>query len=345
MNAAPRIALARLTDPRVWVGFAITAVALWLALRGVSLRELAEDVAGAQLRWLLALAVPAYVWSVHLRALRWKVLARHITPVRTGAAFRATAVGFMVNSLFPLRLGEIARAFVLARDTRASAGALFGTVVLERVIDAVCVVGIAAVVIGSQIDLDVLVVGAAVPAAAILALRLWPEPLLRLAARVGHALMPARLAERADRLLRDVAEGLGGLRLGTDLVRVALHSALLWGVAAPIHFYAAQRALGLAFGSPADDANAAFVTMVAVGAAVAIPSAPGFFGPYHAACRFALVPLGVSAAHAIALGTLAHLTFWIASIVLGLACLRAGGGRLAETIAHEPAELTRATTP
>ncbi len=342
MSGAPsRSVLARLVDPRVLLGFATTALALWFAFRGVSFAELGAALVNAHIGWLLLVAVPAYVGSVQLRALRWRILAVHVTDVPTRAAFRATAVGFMVNSLFPLRIGEIARAVLLARATGGNAGALFGTVVLERVIDGVFLVGIAAFVIGSQIDLDLLAAAAMVPLAGIAALRLWPALLLAFAARVGAALLPARLAERADRLLRDIATGLAGLRLGADLAWVTVHTALLWCLAAPIHFYAASRALELSFGSLGADAHASFVTMVAVGAAVAIPSAPGFFGPYHAACRLALVPLGASPAQAIALGTLAHATFWLSSLALGLWCLRAGGGRLSEAVDHEPDELTR----
>jgi hypothetical protein len=56
--------------------------------------------------------------------------------------------------------------------------------------------------------------------------------------------------------------------------------------------------------------------------AVAIPSAPGFFGTYHAACRLALEPLGVAPEDAVALGTLVHGVFWITLTLLGLAVLR-----------------------
>jgi uncharacterized membrane protein YbhN (UPF0104 family) len=56
--------------------------------------------------------------------------------------------------------------------------------------------------------------------------------------------------------------------------------------------------------------------------AVAIPSAPGFFGTYHAACRLALEPLGVAPEDAVALGTLLHGVFWVTLTLLGLAVLR-----------------------
>ncbi len=56
---------------------------------------------------------------------------------------------------------------------------------------------------------------------------------------------------------------------------------------------------------------AAWITLAAVGMAVAIPSAPGFFGTYHAACKLALEPFGVAPETAVALGTLLHAMFWV----------------------------------
>jgi len=72
--------------------------------------------------------------------------------------------------------------------------------------------------------------------------------------------------------------------------------------------------------------------MVWVGLAVALPSAPGFVGPFHAACRAALVPLGVPKAQALALGTLAHGVFWVTITGLGLVVLRFRGGHLEDAL-------------
>ena len=71
---------------------------------------------------------------------------------------------------------------------------------------------------------------------------------------------------------------------------------------------------------------------------VALPAAPGFFGPYHAACRYALAPLGVPKELALALGTLAHGVFWIGTNLLGLAALRGGTQRLREAMSSAEQE-------
>ena len=64
--------------------------------------------------------------------------------------------------------------------------------------------------------------------------------------------------------------------------------------------------------------------------AVAIPSAPGFFGPYHMASKLALVQFGVSAETAVALGTLTHAVFWVMLTLPGLLILRSRHTSLSE---------------
>jgi len=115
-----------------------------------------------------------------------------------------------------------------------------------------------------------------------------------------------------------------------------LYSALLWLVISVVPFAAALSALHIDLGSPLRSLEAAYAILIWVGAAVALPSAPGFLGPYHAACWIALRPFGVPKELAIALGTLSHLVFWVTSTLLGLAALRFSGAPLGELRGAEP---------
>lgn len=75
---------------------------------------------------------------------------------------------------------------------------------------------------------------------------------------------------------------------------------------------------------------ASWTTLAAIGVAVALPSAPGFFGPYHYAARLALERFGVPSESAIAVGTLVHAIFWIQLTGIGLAVLRLRNTSLGE---------------
>ncbi len=345
--ARGRRGLARVLDPRVLLGLAITAVTLWFSFRGVDFGRLGRDIARANLWVLLLPSVPAYVWSIYVRALRWRHLAAGVELIDRSPLFRATAVGFMANNIFPLRIGEVVRAWYLARECRASGTALFGTVILERIIDAVFVLGLAIFVLGAQgaqargiepaAVLIPLAILALVPIAFIVALRLAPERLLALASAILDRLLPEATATRLEGVLRQLAEGLAGLRGGRSFLWVVLHSAVLWMVCSVIPFAAALVALDIDLGGTAGLLRGSLSILVWVGAAVALPSAPGFFGPYHVACWVALQPFGVSKEQAVALGTLSHAVFWVTMTGLGLAVLRFRGARLDETLASAEA--------
>jgi hypothetical protein len=101
-----------------------------------------------------------------------------------------------------------------------------------------------------------------------------------------------------------------------------VHSCGIWLVASTLPILAAIWAVGLDLGGPLRTLAASWMTLAALGAAVALPSAPGFFGVYHSACRIALQQFGASPESALAVGTLCHGIFWILLTALGAFVLR-----------------------
>ncbi len=352
--ASTRGAVRRWADPRLWIGLVITVVALAFAFRDVDFAELGRQMARADMAWLLLPSAAGYVLCVWSRALRWRHLLRAFGAIETGPLFRATAVGYMANNLFPFRLGELARSWFLARETGTSGAAVFGTVIVERVIDAVVVLALAALVIGSQgaqatgLDarqaLVALSIVASVPLVGVVALRQAPDFFIGLV-RWGLGWAPQGLVDRISLTLDQIAQGLRGIRDGRDLFWVLFHTLTFWLIINLVPYYAALRSLGVDLGGFLADLHGGLSLMVWVGAAVALPSAPGFAGTYHAACRAALVPLGVSEEVALALGTLAHIVFWVTLTALGLSVLRVRGTRLDETLAGAEAEAGEAPSP
>jgi glycosyltransferase 2 family protein len=344
----PRRRRSRWADPRLWISVVITAVTLWLALRGVSFRDVARDMARADLPFVLGVSVPAYVAMVWLRALRWRHLTDAVCPIASGPLFRATAVGFLANNVFPLRIGELVRAWYLARETRARAAALFGTVMLERVIDGVVVLAMALFVFGartgsrsSALAVGIpLIFGIVVPVGGVVLLRIAPDATIGLLTRVVRVVASQRIADATEGPVRRMAEGLDSLRGGRHVFWVAFHSVMIWLVLGVVPFVATIEGLGIDLGSTERLWQASYVVLTAVGIAVALPSAPGFFGPYHLAAREALSRFGVSDEQALAVGTLAHAVFWLSTTLLGLAVLRFRATRLDE-LAHVAADASK----
>jgi uncharacterized protein (TIRG00374 family) len=324
-------------DPKLWLGLLVTLVAMGFALRGVAFDAVWAEFRRANLLLLFGLSIPAYLAMVYLRALRWRQLMQPIGPMPTAALFRAVAVGFMANNLFPLRVGEFVRAWYLARETLVGAAAVFGTIVLERVADTLMVILMA---LGVALFWGggggawwrgalLLVPVAAVPVVCLVCLRLAPQRALGLASGALRPL-PARLRVPLLRQLEDFSRGIQALRGGAQLFWIACHSLSIWLVAGALPMLVGFLALEIDLGSPGRMIAASWVTLAAIGIAVALPSAPGFFGVYHSACRLVLERFEIPAELAVALGTLLHAVFWLTLTGLGLLVMRSRHTSLGE---------------
>jgi hypothetical protein len=316
----------------------VTALFLWLSLRGVPFRDVGRVIAGAHWGVLLGLSVPSYLWLVWVRALRWRYLTDPLRPLGNLPLARATAVGFLANNVFPLRMGEFIRSWTLARETGLSAAAVFGTVILERVIDTVCVIAMVCLVLPLRASGDdaglargavLLAPFALLPIFFLWALRARPAQVERLLLVLVRP-FSARAASFVERVIHRFAEGLGALRGGRHLFWIGFHSVVIWLVISIVPIVAAFLALDIELPSTWQSLVAAWTTQAAIGVAVALPSAPGFFGIFHYACRLALVRSGVSPETAVAAGTLIHSVMWLTLSALGFAVLRSRRTSFAE---------------
>ena len=327
-------------DWRLWVGMAIPVVAIAYTLHDVDLRDVATHIGDAN-PWIVLAMVPFQILGLWVRAVRWRWLSLSLAPepLPLRALFRATALAFMAVNVLPFRLGELARPWLLAQETDVRGAAAVGTLVLERAIDFTCVSlmgGFVLIVHANAMPVWVssgaLVFAAltCVPIALIVALRVNEAGTLTLMEALLRP-FPVALRERVMDLVSEVCRGLAGLRGFRATLRVALHSALLWGVVLPAPFLLGLFAFGIEL-APRQILLATFTTNLFVALAVAAPSAPGFFGVFHFACREALGLFGVSRPVAVAYGTVVHLSYWIPVTLIGSVIAAQSGARLGELI-------------
>ncbi|MFI5314919.1 MAG: lysylphosphatidylglycerol synthase transmembrane domain-containing protein [Myxococcota bacterium] len=328
-------------DWRIWVGIGLPLAAIAYTVHDVDLREVGSHIGDANV-WLVLAMVPVHVFGLWLRALRWRWLARSLSekPLPLTPLFRATALGFMAINVLPVRLGELARPWLLGRETEVRGSAALGTLVLERAIDftAVSVMGGIVLYLHSKAmpswvrsGAVIFAVFTLIPVATIAALRIDEEGSLALIANLLRP-FPEAARERVMDLVTEVCRGLAGLRGFQATAQVLLQTLLLWGVVLPAPFLLGLFAFDIEF-PPPTLALATFTTSVFVALAVAAPSAPGFFGVFHFACREALHVFGVPRSVAVAYGTLVHITYWVPVTLIGGVVAAQTGARLTEIVA------------
>ncbi len=130
------------------VGFSIGGVLLYLAVKDIEPSVFWRVLTGVRLAFflpillLVMLLFTAFFW---LKALRWSWLVRPLAPLRTGDVLPALMIGFMSNNVLPAHLGEFVRMYVLAKQHGLSKTAVLSTIVLERLLDFLAIVGVFAV--------------------------------------------------------------------------------------------------------------------------------------------------------------------------------------------------------
>lgn len=312
----------------IGIGIVLSIVLLVYALRDVSAAELMEHLGDANIWWLLAATAVATL-TFAIRAIRWRVLLLPAAgEIAYSSRFATVCIGFMANNLLPARLGEFARAYSLSRIEPVGVSATLASLVVERLLDALVLMtfivpayllGVADVtgagplrqlfiILIVFVGLGLVVAGAMV--------RL-PGPILRFVEKWSHRLGPDRLADRLTGLIAAFISGLGALRHGHVFVRALFWSVIVWANNA-LSFY-----LGfLAFGIDAPGIPGAMLTQTVIGFAVAIPSTPGFFGPFEAAARLTLGLYDIGPSLIISFAAGYHIMTFIPVTALGIWYMR-----------------------
>ena len=122
----------------------VTVFLIWFSLRGLVVADgenkwayLKHTWDSASKAWLLAMAVIAMISHI-IRAERWRML---MEPAgyhpRLSNSFLSLMVGYLVNLVIP-RGGEVSRCYNLYKLDKTPVEISFGTVVVERIVDMIC---------------------------------------------------------------------------------------------------------------------------------------------------------------------------------------------------------------
>ena len=322
----------------------LAVVLLLLALRGVDVADLQAALAEARYWWIAPLVGIALLSHV-VRAWRWNVIIASLDSDdgrRPGLveSFGAIMVGYMVNYALP-RLGEVARAGVLAKRTGLPFLALVGTVAAERVLDVVTLtIGLLTTVwllrnqvgslfgamssSGSSIGLvaGMLVAGAVVVVTFVLVVR---------------SIIRKKPTSKAARLARSFLEGLSAILHSPHKLLLGVQTAAIWAC----YWFMAYIPLQMLRITDVYDVGLSEAwSIMNVGAiGVLIPS-PGGLGSYHLITVEALTRLfGVHPSPAASYAVLTHGVQFVAYIASGLVAMMLFGITLKSVVRNRTDEV------
>jgi hypothetical protein len=307
----------------IWLGLVISAIFLYLAFREINYANLWQTLQQVQIWWLVP-GLAIYFGGMVVRAWRWQYLLKPLKKVSIGSLFQIIMIGYMGNNVFPLRMGEILRAVVLKRRDDVSISGSLATIVVEKIFDAVVVVGFVLLNLSQLARLPgglslAQVSGLASWAAVIfliglgvfVAIAMFPKPAQHLLHRIIRKIIPERWREPVIDITNKFLDGLMSLRAPKDAVMILLTSILVWLMETGLYWSVSQALnLDLSF-------SQLLLLNGVVNMVLLIPAAPGGLGTFDAAGRAVLEAYGIPAEPALGYTLILRIAIWVPITLLG----------------------------
>ncbi len=273
------------------LGIVVSFLAIYFIVVQVDLQLLGESFRTARYIFVLPAAV-LLVIALIPRAMRWRVLLGGALPV--SRSFNMINVGYLVNGIVPLRIGELARMF-LARRYNPPVPLLksASTIIVERLLDLLAVLVLLGMALAASPTLPMDYRSAATGSVLLLlvsfSILIFFASQRKLAqtlvAWVTGWLTPLRkwnFQEWVDHFL----DGLTPLTRPGLLIQLLLWTALGWGFSV----FAGYILMFTFFESASLPATCLYIA--AAGFAISVPAVPGNIGTYEWAIMLALSAMG-----------------------------------------------------
>lgn len=293
---------------RFLLGVLVSAVVLWLATRNLDWSEAVQALRAADSR-LLLLALLAQCASYLVGAARWRALFPESASVRFRRLTAALLAAQLINVAFPVRLGPIARAYLVWEDSQRPTSLALATVAGEKLLD------ILALAVGAALLPQLLPVPAwAGQVGAGLALAAGGGLALVLLLAGGRRTLEAWLVRLGDRVAGAGASVLDGVAFWVRpgrAGRLVLWTAAVWVVGALVNLLV-LRALRVD-----DRLSVAAVLLIVLQLGARVPSAPAGIGLFETLCIVGLGWFGVEPGLGLSYGLLLHMVVLAPGLVGG----------------------------
>lgn len=310
------------------LSFLLAGVFLYIAFHDVSFNEVLEITAEANIFWMIVFIVLFYTGHI-LRAYRWKYILNSVkSDTKFSHLFNSLMIGYGINCITP-KLGEVTRAVLFGKWEGLSRSSMFGTVILERIIDiiALAVSVLIAIIISTENIrgsfpwlMTTLYITSALIVLFILFLYLifkyekkFSEWIIKLLNRFSHS-----LADKVTYIFSMLTQGFFSLKGRKNYYITFLLSALI------IVVYAATSYIGLLMLNMQNiqtvTLTMGWVLMSISSIGVIIPT-PGSTGSYHTLAKSTLVLLygfgeTISAAYAFLTHIISYILFILTALVI-----------------------------
>jgi uncharacterized protein (TIRG00374 family) len=304
-----------------WLGLLVSLACLALSLREIDFNQAARILTQVN-GWWLGFAVLSVLATLVIKAVRWQWLfAREKTP-SFRRAFTIQGIGMLLNTFAPARVGDLARAYLMGKAEDENTFYIFGTVVVEKLLDLVFLL-LTMVILLTQVVFPAWLVNSANRFALgggigifLVVLLVWKgENLLRWTTNRLHLLPHWCSREFFEKQARFGLLGFQVLGQPRQLFWALSLSFASW-VAAGLTNYLTFASLGLKM-----PIVVSLFLLFVLQAGLSLPSSPGRIGVFHYLTIITLLFFSVDRDTALSCAMILHLVVIGPIGLVGIACL------------------------
>ncbi len=326
------------------LGLIISVVGFYFAMRHVPFADLMAYIESINYWWMIP-PVLLSLFTFVLRAFRWQLILSASVELPFFDAYHPMMIAFMVNTILPGRVGELARPTIIKKRNNVPFSLGLSTVAAERMFDMITLITLFAWVLATvhidpnlqikfqnyQLNKGTLNHLASslmhISIAVIVVIVLFSLPVIQRLLKGAIMKMPGLLCfageSRKDRvrerictplanIVDHVASGLSMVKYPTKIILCLFYSFTIWLLQAFALFL-------LAKGCPGIDLTFTQMTTVFVLLCffMALPSVPGFWGVWEAGAVFGLALFGISNQKAAGLALASHAVLMFPVMIAG----------------------------
>ena len=303
------------------IGTSISILLIWLAFKGTNWSEVTKAILSANYFVLIA-AMALLVFSVWIRAIRWKILISRVGSASTKDLYKVTLVGYMGNNILPLRMGELLRAYGISRKQNIIFSGAFSSLVVERIVDLITFILITTAVFSifpmTDLTQKISIAGFLIVIGFLAFLSILFKYNNKF--ETWYLKKQRQLISRNKKTIANhfvgFCRGISSLWQNPRPLQTIFLSFILWGMYFTftlLSIHAFNFNLNIL-----DTMKMGILVLTFVTFAMVIPSAPGAIGTYHAAAIAALQIVNIHVDNARAFSIMYHLTQYIPLTFIGL---------------------------
>jgi len=307
-----------------WVGLLISVLFLFIGLRGLQITDVWEGIKSADFIWLFP-GIIIYFIAVWMRALRWHLFLQPVKIIPVNEVFPIVTIGYMGNNIYPARAGELLRVIVLKHQHKVSVSASLATIIIERVIDGVIMLGFIILNLSAITTFPgagefaktihkVILWGSAIFIGALIIFlftAVFPERTQKFLFLMIEKAIPKNWRGKAQSISQRFIKGLRSLSSPIDVIKIFLVSIVIWLLETGFYWFI-MRAFPF---------RVSFSTLMLMNGVLnlftAIPSTPGYIGTFDAPGIVMLTAFGMDPEISASYTLFLHAALWLPITIVG----------------------------